>query len=292
MAENEKSPLVSIMMPVYNGIKTLPMAINSLKNQTYDNWLCIIVNDGSNDGTKDYLDSLTDKRFKIIHFSENKGRPYARQAALEACEGGYLAYLDADDFYHPDKIKKQLDVFINNPQISLVSCGMGSFNGNFILERVRCNYNTKVIKYKMGQTYKPARAAAMIMLPDAKYIKYNLNLKYAQDTDYFVRYMDNKLYINIEDVLYFYSEFNSVTKSKILKTYYYVIRNNILTFKSNPAKSVKEFLINSLKFVYTAVLSPFVSKDYFLKNRGAYPDKIELQKFNDALKRINQELNE
>ncbi|WP_159800589.1 glycosyltransferase family 2 protein [Flavobacterium sp. MK4S-17] len=288
MAYNEESPLVSVMMPVYNGINTLPLAVNSLLSQTHANWFCIIVNDGSTDGTKEYLDNLTDPRFKIIHFEVNKGRPYARQAALEAAKGEYLAYLDADDFYHPEKIQKQLDVFIKNPQISLVSCGMGSFNDGFQLERIRCNYTTKPVKYKMGQNYKPARAAAMVRLPDAKFIKYNLNLKYAQDTDYFVRYMDDKFYINIEDVLYFYSEFNSVTKSKILKTYYYVLRNNVLTFKSSPAKSAKEFTINSLKFVYTAVLSPFVSKDYFLKKRGAYPDKAELQKFNDALKRINR----
>lgn len=286
MAENEKSPLVSIMMPVYNGIKTLPMAINSLKNQTYNNWLCIIVNDGSNDGTKDYLDSLTDKRFKIIHFNENKGRPYARQAALEACEGEYLAYLDADDFYHPDKIKKQLDILNNNPELSLVSCGMGSFNGSFILERVRCNYNTKAIKYEMGQDYKPARAAAMIRLPDAKYIKYNLNLKYAQDTDYFVKYLDNKYYINIDDILYFYSEFNSVTKSKILKTKYFGILYHSSLFKHKPILSLTRILKNIFKIFILILIYPFVKDEKFLTGRGIEPNAEQVNEFN-RVKLIN-----
>jgi glycosyltransferase involved in cell wall biosynthesis len=135
----ENSPQVAIMMPVYNGEKTLPLAIASLLHQTYLYWKCYIVNDGSTDGTKGYLDSLNDVRFVIIHFENNKGRPYARQAALDIAEGKYLAFLDADDFYHPQKLEKQIEAFDKNRDIDLVSCGMASFDHRLILRTVRSN---------------------------------------------------------------------------------------------------------------------------------------------------------
>ncbi len=122
-----ETPLVSIIMPVYNGASTIRLALQSLLVQTYSNWLCIIVNDGSTDGTKEILDSLTDSRFKVYHLPKNMGRGYARQVALDHVEGEFIAYLDADDFYHREKIQRQMDVMISDFTIDLVACGLLTF---------------------------------------------------------------------------------------------------------------------------------------------------------------------
>ena len=82
--------LVSVQVPVYNGMPYLKRAIDSLLRQKYTNWECIIVNDGSFDGTKEYLDTLSDMRFRILHLEVNRGRPYARQIALENSKGEYV----------------------------------------------------------------------------------------------------------------------------------------------------------------------------------------------------------
>ena len=97
---------VSVVIPVYNGMPKIKLAISSLQSQTYLNWEAIIVDDGSNDGTAEYLDSLTDSRFIVHHFGRNYGRPYARQKALDIATGDYLAMLDADDFYELDMLEK------------------------------------------------------------------------------------------------------------------------------------------------------------------------------------------
>lgn len=133
----ENNPQVAIMMPVYNGEKTLPLAVASLIHQTYSHWKCYIVNDGSTDGTKAYLDSLRDDRFVIIHFEKNKGRPYARQAALDLAEGKYLDFLDADDFYHSEKLEKQVKEFKDNNELALVSCILASFDSNDTLKSTK-----------------------------------------------------------------------------------------------------------------------------------------------------------
>ena len=64
-------PLVCIIMPVYNVENTILYALNSIVRQTYENWICVIVNDGSTDRTKEILDTIEDKRFKIVHLSHN-----------------------------------------------------------------------------------------------------------------------------------------------------------------------------------------------------------------------------
>ena len=105
------NPLVSIMMPVFNGLPLIKASIESLLSQTYTNWECIIIDDGSNDGTSEYVDQLNDVRFKVFH-QENKGRPIARQRALDNANGKYLGMLDAGDLYHPEKLQRQVKRYL------------------------------------------------------------------------------------------------------------------------------------------------------------------------------------
>jgi glycosyltransferase involved in cell wall biosynthesis len=264
-----KEPLVAVMMPVYNGYKTLPLAIESLLHQTYTNWRCYIVNDGSTDSTREILDNLKDNRFVVLHFDKNKGRPYARQAALNAAEGKYLAMLDADDFYHPDKLKIQVDYFEKNPSISLLSSGMASYkNLEEDVIRARGNKHIECRNYTIGDKVEFVHAPSMLILKEAKKISYNVNFKYSQDMEFLDRYLNGKNYASINKVLYYYSEFDSVSKSKVIKTYFYVLRK----IRNSPLKlfkKVKEYLKIIGKLCIYLLLFPFVSADFFLKKRGS-----------------------
>jgi glycosyltransferase involved in cell wall biosynthesis len=261
--------IVAVMMPVYNGYKTLPLAIESLLHQTYTNWKCYIVNDGSTDRTKEILDNIKDDRFVVINFKKNKGRPYARQAALNAAEGKYLAMLDADDFYHPHKLKIQVDYFEKNPLISLLSSGMASYkNLEEDVIRVRGNKHIECRKYIVGSKVEFVHAPSMLILREAKKISYNVNFKYSQDMEFLDRYLTGKNYASINKVLYYYSEFDSVSKSKVIKTYFYVLRK----IRNSPLKlfkKVKEYLKIIGKLCIYLLLFPFVSADFFLKKRGS-----------------------
>src|SRR5699024_5956586 len=164
-----------------------------LLHQTYNNWKCYIVNDGSTDGTKNILNNLNDPRFVVIHFKKNKGRPYARQAALEAAEGKYLAFLDADDFYHPEKLALQVKIMQDFSHIYLVSCIMASFDQDLQLRSVRPqNGFITPKKYDFRKEFIPSRAGSLVLLDEAKFTGYDMTLKYAQDTDFFSRYLKDK----------------------------------------------------------------------------------------------------
>jgi len=100
---------VSVIVPCYEQAKYLPEAIESVVNQTYTNWECIIVNDGSTDNTiqvaEFLIEKYNDKQLIIIN-QTNKGLPEARNCGIKASKGKYILPLDADDKLYPEMLEK------------------------------------------------------------------------------------------------------------------------------------------------------------------------------------------
>ena len=106
--------MISIVTPVYNAINFIDNTIDMVMSQTYTDWEWILVEDGSTDGTREKLVALMnspdfDGRIKIILFDENEnGAAGARNRGLDEVTGRFVAFLDADDVWMPDKLEKQL----------------------------------------------------------------------------------------------------------------------------------------------------------------------------------------
>lgn len=261
------------MMPVYNGMPQIKASIESLKQQTYTNWECIIVDDGSIDGTSKYLDSLNDPRFVIHHFEVNKGRPFARQKALELAKGEYLAMLDADDLIHPNKLKIQSDLLNQYSNVYLVASGICSFGKDVDFIRIRCKGNNKINSFLIKDNFPVAHACSMLRRDWAINFKYNPQLTLGQDIDYLRRYLNGKDYINLEKILYYYSEFDSTSKKKILTAYKLYIKKFLL------AGEYTNFIMYLLKYSYSFVLFPFMKIETILKRRGVSPNSTEQEEF-------------
>lgn len=104
-----KQPLVSIIMPTYNCGKFIKKTIDSVINQTYSNWELIIVDDCSKDDTEKVLKKYEkDKRINYIKLEKNSGAAVARTEAMRMAKGNYMAFLDSDDLWYPEKLEKQL----------------------------------------------------------------------------------------------------------------------------------------------------------------------------------------
>lgn len=267
-------------MPVYNGEKTLPLAVASLLHQTYPSWKCYIVNDGSTDGTKAYLDTLDDKRFSIIHFKKNKGRPFARNKALErCCQYQFVAFLDADDFYHPDKLMQQVTFLERHENVDLVSCGMGSFSDTDGLQRVRGISSIAISKYYYRNELNVPRAACMIRGKKIGKLLFNPKLLMAQDSDFFTRYAHGRYYGTINSILYYYSEFDSVTKEKVMKTHYYNTTRYIFSFPEYPLSSVLQLFKAMTKWGYFVVRSSIYKFEVLLNERGQLPENSQREDY-------------
>ena len=108
--------LVSIITPTYNCGGFIGRTIDSVLAQTYENWEMIIVDDRSTDNTKAVVDEYMakDSRIKYTLLDENSGAAVARTKAMELADGEYMAFLDSDDIWLPEKLQRQLDFMNEN----------------------------------------------------------------------------------------------------------------------------------------------------------------------------------
>ncbi|PLS04332.1 glycosyltransferase family 2 protein [Neobacillus cucumis] len=106
----ENQPLVSIITPVYKAEKFIAETIKSVQQQTYENWEMILVNDVSPDNSVKIINTFAeaDSRIRLVNLEENSGAAVARNTAIKFSKGKYIAFLDSDDLWHPDKLMKQI----------------------------------------------------------------------------------------------------------------------------------------------------------------------------------------
>jgi len=115
------SKLVSVIIPTYNRADIITEAINTVLEQTYQNFEIIVIDDGSTDNTCEVIKNIDDSRIQYI-YQENSGRPsLARNTGIKISIGEYIAFLDSDDLWHREKLEKQIDILDNNNNIGLVT---------------------------------------------------------------------------------------------------------------------------------------------------------------------------
>lgn len=116
----DRSPQVSVVIVTYNCDRYLPIAVESILRQTFSDLELIVIDNASTDGTRQFLDSVTDPRLVRINNPRNGG-PQAANLALPVARGRYLARLDADDVALPDRLRRQFEFMEAHPDIGL--CG-------------------------------------------------------------------------------------------------------------------------------------------------------------------------
>lgn len=122
-------PKLSVAIVAYNTEAYIKEAIDSILSQTYTDFELIIVDDGSTDATADIITAYSDKRLRFFRLPENRGRAVARNIALDAAQGEYLAWLDSDDTCTTDRLARQVNFLDNHKDISIVCAAMRLFEG-------------------------------------------------------------------------------------------------------------------------------------------------------------------
>lgn len=116
MCDSKNKDLVSVIMAAYNAEKTIAKAIQSVLDQTYAKWELIVVNDCSKDRTQEIVNSLleSDTRIRLINNDKNSGVSITRKNGLACASGEWIAILDSDDSWLPDKLEKQMNIIREN----------------------------------------------------------------------------------------------------------------------------------------------------------------------------------
>jgi glycosyltransferase involved in cell wall biosynthesis len=112
-------PQVSVIIPTYNRSKLVAQAIRSVLAQTYEDYEVIVVDDGSTDDTREVVEGFGDPRIVYL-WQENQQRCAARNNGVAHAQGSYIAFLDSDDVWFPNKLQRQMEAFAKYPQVGLV----------------------------------------------------------------------------------------------------------------------------------------------------------------------------
>ena len=119
MSTEPMKPLISIIIPTYNRAEIIPRTLDSVRNQDYQNWECIIVDDHSTDNTKEVIFKYcnTDNRFKYFINSRKKGAQGARNEGIVQASGEWVLLFDSDDYLFPSYLKKLVESIPSGSQI-------------------------------------------------------------------------------------------------------------------------------------------------------------------------------
>lgn len=140
---------ISVVMTTYNGMPFLKPAVESILTQSFEDFEFLIVNDGSTDESKDYLDSLSDPRIRVIHQTQ-QGQATALNTGIQQAKHEWIARMDADDIALPRRLENEVAFLNANPNYVLVSCAFGYIGAND-----RCLKPTHVQCLQCPPSYKP-----------------------------------------------------------------------------------------------------------------------------------------
>jgi glycosyltransferase involved in cell wall biosynthesis len=131
--------MISVIIPAYNRAKLLTRAIQSVLSQTYQDFEIIVVDDFSKDNTDELMQQYHDTRIRYIKHSQNKGGNAARNTGIKQARGEFIAFLDSDDEWLPEKLEKQIALIKQSPeQVGLI---FSSFKIINLVKKTECVYS-------------------------------------------------------------------------------------------------------------------------------------------------------
>lgn len=264
-----KQPLVSVIIPCYNAEKYVEQAVRSIMDQTYKNLEIIVVNDFSKDNTATILKKLAEQDNRIIYLENEKNLKLAKtlNKGLDFCKGDFIVRMDADDISIVDRIQKQTEFLLNNPDIDLVGGNTLVINENGDLLNFKTNYpllNQDIIRkipFKVTFSH-PTVMARRSFFQDLRGYR---EMEYAEDYDCWIRGMLlGKRFANLQDILLYYRVHHSQMSAntgyspkneKIIRNFLF---NHFLQTK-NP-----NFLIGMI--IHTKAVNSMIRKTYSFRN--------------------------
>lgn len=204
---------VTVLMSAYNAENYIKEAIESILSQTFTDFEFIIINDASTDSTGKIIDSYCDPRIKVINNEVNSGLAKSLNTGLNEAEGKYIARMDADDVSLPERFRKQYDFMEQKPDVDL--CGTFYEAAGVENDAVETPVTHADIKDMLFFNNCIAHPAVMMRRSTiSKFdIKYNENLRSAQDYELWCREADRLKYANIPEILLKYRVHENQTGS-------------------------------------------------------------------------------
>ena len=270
MKNQEFKPLVTILINCYNSSNFISRAINSVINQSYQNWELIIWDDGSTDNTADVIESFKDNRIKLFSQKKNRGLCYGRINAAKNINGSLVSILDSDDFFDHEKILKQVNIFKQNKNVVLCSTWSNLLDENLLIKKkFESNLSNKELKKRLMFVNFFPHSSIMYKKAAALNVGwYSKNFEYSQDYDLTLKLLKkNEVYLireNLTNIVQHQktmSNSENFEKIRILE-YLKILSNNVKTLSVTKSEiNIFENLIqlNLIKLALNGMKKNFTS---------------------------------
>ena len=181
--------MVSVIIPVYNREKTIKKAIESVLGQTYTDLEVIVVDDCSTDKTIEVVESIEDKRVRLVKSPENGGACRARNIGIENAKGEYIAFHDSDDIWHADKLEKSM-YYLKKENVDFVFSALNRKEMKSGKEEILPSYNLNMEKDKLGKllAFNCVSTQTILVKRDVcEKCKFDIDLPRFQDWDFAIQ---------------------------------------------------------------------------------------------------------
>ena len=216
-----KKPEISIIMNCHNGEKFLAEAINSVLNQTYKNWELIFWDNSSSDQSEKIFNSFKDKRLRYFYTSKKVSLYVSRNAAIKKAKGNFVAFLDVDDTWLPNKLKLQLEKF-KDQKVGLVYGKFLKYNKDSLFRKkqfiTKQNLPEGYITKNLLKSYPVGLLTIMIR---KKFIQkekeiFKVKYNYLGDLDFVLRFSLKYKFAAVQECIGVYRQHNNQMQKKKL----------------------------------------------------------------------------
>ena len=211
--------IISIIIPVYNAEKTIESTINSVLNQTFIDFELIVINDGSTDSTLEIVHKITDPRLKIFSYA-NANQAASRNRGIAKATGEYIAFLDADDLWTPDKLESQINLLKNNSTAAVVYSWTNCINefNQFLYPGTRANFSGNVYQNLLLADFISNGSNALIRKQALEEVGvFDVELPVAEDWDLWLRLAYRYPFVVVPQPQVFYRQSPQSSSSNLVK---------------------------------------------------------------------------
>jgi glycosyltransferase involved in cell wall biosynthesis len=178
---SEPPPFVSIILPTYNRWRLVTRAIQSIQAQSFTDWELLIIDDGSCDGTYDFVTTETDGDKRVrYHYATNRGLAMARNIGLTMGRGNYFTFLDSDDEYLPEHLKTRAEYLRAHPEVELLHGGVEVIGSDTVADKHDPSKQISISECAVGGTF-------CIRRDLAERLQGFRAIEYGDDADFFDR---------------------------------------------------------------------------------------------------------
>ena len=299
VAKNLSSPLLTVLMPVYNAKKFLAESIGSILNQTYSNFELLILDDASTDNSLKIIrtHAKEDKRIKILVNKTNQKQAKCRNRLLKTTKTEFIAWMDADDISLEDRLQTQMDYLNQNPNIDAVGVQYSTFcsSGNQAAAFTSC-FSLSDIEIKINFIFGYDFLFGGSLMRMKKIKQHNLffdnNYKFStgEDHQYIIDCFSFMKFANIDKVLYQYrqdsNQTTAINQKQIINNACVIIKKHLLKLNIKSDLETIHFFLKWIDNVlinqkFPEIVTVF-DKIFIIK------EKFDIQKFQKVLLLLSQ----